>query len=674
MIIIISILVLAVCSFIVFQLIEYFKLHKQKPIVKDSTNSGNDMLQASTKKMKSDSDGWEITSRFDDGSIQSKVRVVDGVTEKHLFFENGNLYYKAFLVNENLQGKQFEYHENGNIVCVRNYIDDLQQGETIEYFESGEIQRKINFHKGKPNGKGFIYFKNGNVQSEGIFLDGVLDGKCVYYFESGILKNDYNFLAGKHDGEQLEYYENGNLREKGFFVDGKKHGKTYVLTEFGMVARDQNYENSELVEEKDNITELRATISLLGSSAENYHSSDNTAKNAKKDIDNILYRVLLVLGKVQYFTNEDVLEASTEENSEYLKLCEEIYETLLNEIKKFDKNNYATIYPIEDKLDTQNYFLVICTRAWNHIVDLDFDPNNKFDWQDFNIKEYNKTYAEDFELGKEHYEKTLEPPLICFVHIYNKLQDVLNKIKKLDSDFNITKNTYYKSYELLLAHTHAAIYAYHALLKIKTKSYSLGVEFKKTFKYFNYGESKVGREIEKAIKGENPEIKELITQTINDKRQKELQVLDEVDRVFELKNEKEQDLAINDLYNKFGLIAINQLSYYFIENEDFQKSIDILLPKLDDKDPYYTACLDTLCVAYYSLADYTVALHYSNLSIDLDFTLTGKNISEHYYNRARISLKIGETEDAKIDLKKAIEIDGYKDAKNLLEEISNLNN
>ena len=99
-----------------------------------------------------------------------------------------------------------------------------------------------------------------------------------------------------------------------------------------------------------------------------------------------------------------------------------------------------------------------------------------------------------------------------------------------------------------------------------------------------------------------------------------------------------------------------------------------MLPKLDDKDPYYTACLDTLCVAYYSLADYTVALHYSNLSIDLDFTLTGKNISEHYYNRARISLKIGETEDAKIDLKKAIEIDGYKDAKNLLEEISNLNN
>ena len=189
MIIIISILVLAVCSFIVFQLIEYFKLHKQKLIIKDSTNSGNDMLQASTKKMKSDSDGWEIISRFDDGSIQSKVRVVDGVTEKHLFFENGNLYHKASLVNENLQGEQFEYHENGNIFHVRSYVDDIQQGETIEYFESGELQRKINFHKGKPNGKGVVYYKNGNVQSEGTFLDGVLDGKYVEYFESGILNN-----------------------------------------------------------------------------------------------------------------------------------------------------------------------------------------------------------------------------------------------------------------------------------------------------------------------------------------------------------------------------------------------------------------------------------------------------------------------------------------------------
>ena len=75
----IAILVLA-CGFI---LLKFF----------DSLNSKDDVLQTNRKKMLSESDGWEITSRYDDGSIHSKVRVVDGVTEKHLFFENGNPMY-----------------------------------------------------------------------------------------------------------------------------------------------------------------------------------------------------------------------------------------------------------------------------------------------------------------------------------------------------------------------------------------------------------------------------------------------------------------------------------------------------------------------------------------------------------------------------------------------------
>ena len=93
-----------------------------------------------------------------------------------------------------------------------------------------------------------------------------------------------------------------------------------------------------------------------------------------------------------------------------------------------------------------------------------------------------------------------------------------------------------------------------------------------------------------------------------------------------------------------------------------------MLPKLDDKDPNLAFYYDTLSVAYYNLEDYSVALDFSNLSINLDSN--NKKISEHYYNRARIYLKIGETEKAKIDLKKAVEIDDYEDAKNLLKKIS----
>ena len=193
----------------------------------------------------------------------------------------------------------------------------------------------------------------------------------------------------------------------------------------------------------------------------------------------------------------------------------------------------------------------------------------------------------------------------------------------------------------MLAHTHAAVYAYFSLLNLQTKLYSFNfkaehqslehfVEFKKTFKYFNFDETKFGRitnqEIEKIAKGENTELLEKITKNLNDERQKDHQILYEVERISELNNEKEQDLAINDLHNKFGLIAINQLSCSFIENKDYQKSIDILLPKLNDKDPNLAFYYDTLSVAYYNLENYSVALDFSNLSINLDSNKDGVSI------------------------------------------------
>lgn len=239
----------------------------------------------------------------------------------------------------------------------------------------------------------------------------------------------------------------------------------------------------------------------------------------------IIFWFYFVLSKVHDTSEENVLEESKEEKSEYEKLCKEIDDTLLDEIKKFSKEDYQTKYPIEDNPIVENYFFVICARAWNYIVELDINPNNKFNWQDFNFEEYLKTYAEDYELGEEHYIKTLEPPLICFIHIYNKLQDVINKIKKLDSDFNITKNIHYKKYELLLAHTHAAVYAYFSVLNINTKLYSsesINIGFKNTFKFFNFDESKLGRKtrqlLKEIAKGENPELLYKIKKELSNQR------------------------------------------------------------------------------------------------------------------------------------------------------------
>lgn len=77
----------------------------------------------------------------------------------------------------------------------------------------------------------------------------------------------------------------------------------------------------------------------------------------------------------------------------------------------------------------------------------------------------------------------------------------------------------------MLAHTHAAVYAYFSLLNIRTKLYSsesIIVEFKKTFKYFNFNETKLRRtmrqEIEKIARGENPELLDKINKKLSDER------------------------------------------------------------------------------------------------------------------------------------------------------------
>ena len=645
-------------------------------------NSKLNNVEISRKKFENNNDSdWKTDLLYESGEIRRQFKFRDERTQlNRSFFKNGNIELTWNYIDGIQSGEETEFDENGNIIAKRNYSQGKQDGESISYFENGNIEFIVNYSNGKPHGKATEFFNSNSNKIKVIkkFKNGELNGPLTEYFENENIKRKRIYKDGELEGLQIDYYATSQIREKSFLVNGLQHGQTIIYTEFGMTAKDQFYQNGELIKEKDNISELKAIISL-GSDILNKTKEENPTEIG----NSFLFWFYYVLSEVHDTSEENVLEDSKEEKSEYEELCKEIDDTLLDEIKKFSKEDYQTKYPIEDNPIVENYFFVICARAWNYIVELDINPNNKFNWQDFNFEEYLKTYAEDYELGEEHYIKTLEPPLICFIHIYNKLQDVINKIKKLDSDFNITRNIHYKKYELLLAHTHAAVYAYFSLLNLQTKLYSFNfkaehqslerfVEFKKTFKYFNFDETKLGRianqEIEKIAKGENTELLEKITKNLNDERQKDHQILYEVERISELNNEKEQDLAINDLHNKFGLIAINQLSCSFIENKDYQKSIDILLPKLNDKDPNLAFYYDTLSVAYYNLEDYSVALDFSNLSINLDSN--NKKISEHYYNRARIYLKIGETEKAKIDLKKAVEIDDYEDAKNLLEEIS----
>ena len=80
----------------------------------------------------------------------------------------------------------------------------------------------------------------------------------------------------------------------------------------------------------------------------------------------------------------------------------------------------------------------------------------------------------------------------------------LNKIKIIDSEYSIQKNITYKVYELLFAHTHAAVYSYSGLLlSQKGNGYPFDEIIKKLFEDYNvlktYSGNKMLQELKKEI-------------------------------------------------------------------------------------------------------------------------------------------------------------------------------
>jgi tetratricopeptide (TPR) repeat protein len=90
--------------------------------------------------------------------------------------------------------------------------------------------------------------------------------------------------------------------------------------------------------------------------------------------------------------------------------------------------------------------------------------------------------------------------------------------------------------------------------------------------------------------------------------------------------------------------------------KDVLESIDILS---------YSNNNDTAAMIYFHMQDFEKGLEYSNESIKMNETS-----SKHFYNRAQILVKLDKKDLAIKDLNKAIDLDGFEDAKKLLEQIT----
>ena len=403
MIIIISILVLAVCSFIVFQLIEYFKLHKQKPIVKDSSNSGND--EHHTKREKSlyhrgnneeslydkvrndEIFGNRLRLFFPEDTVHTHADIIEKVAEE--IIANGNFENTNKIIENKKQGFWIIYYSNGNQdelpTETLDLIEYTRKKEILNQPTVAVIKTEGSYFNDKPNGLWKHYNKNGFLSAEIYYVEGQRD-TYKEYFGNGILKMDFNYKNNEKHGKNNEYYEDGSKNIIANYRNGELHG-----------LREQYYPSGNL--------EMRTTYENgLGEGVHTYLGDDGEIIEQK-----IMKNGLDIMGQLIKLTHEDdqmklSLFTDGPEKVEKWTMAQRMYD--------YTKSNNLNVEPMEisalnrlfdnGSLDKETYDLML------DVFKNPLTPQKSIEEPPFTYKLSSIVRVATFDEYKEHFEKASE--------------------------------------------------------------------------------------------------------------------------------------------------------------------------------------------------------------------------------------------------------------------------
>ncbi|OEK03374.1 hypothetical protein BFP97_18410 [Roseivirga sp. 4D4] len=77
------------------------------------------------------------------------------------YHENGNPYFEATIIRDELQGLYKIWYESGQLAEEITFLNHLEDGPAIFYYRNGTIAAKGSYHKGKMIGDWKFYDKDG---------------------------------------------------------------------------------------------------------------------------------------------------------------------------------------------------------------------------------------------------------------------------------------------------------------------------------------------------------------------------------------------------------------------------------------------------------------------------------------------------------------------------------
>jgi len=167
-------------------------------------------------------------------------------------YDNGNIQYEGFVVNNTLDSIYKEYYSNG-VLKEEGYYKDCQykfKNKSVYRVVCGVGCEKDNIRFGKRNGEWKHYYENGKLKSRANYFCGIEQGNFFYYFENGSISSIDFYDAGNLIMSQ-EYNVN-NILEKIIYHENKFiKGKKYKTTRTVEFYENGNFKNETIVEEKE---------------------------------------------------------------------------------------------------------------------------------------------------------------------------------------------------------------------------------------------------------------------------------------------------------------------------------------------------------------------------------------------------------------------------------------
>lgn len=151
-----------------------------------------------------------------------KEKNAKGHTLKEIYFDNGNLYVKAYADDfGNYQGEAFFYYANGKDSMHAEYLDNQMHGPFKVFFENGKIKEIGQHDTGKRVSDLLIYNEEGELIKQQVFDKGSLLSEKKFRNKKCIEESAYDVSRGVLNSKVV-YTKNGTIDvNKSQFVGAK---------------------------------------------------------------------------------------------------------------------------------------------------------------------------------------------------------------------------------------------------------------------------------------------------------------------------------------------------------------------------------------------------------------------------------------------------------------------